>query len=139
MTVTGWRKAHLVRTHLDAHRAALRALAVVRCPVAPSPTVAEVYLLDGQRWVWTPGARLTPAELRELGIDASDLWLKVASSVICLEEQRPARSKPLITCRKCRRTYAVDLGALATATAAPTEVTVTLSASACLTALESRA
>jgi hypothetical protein len=73
MTATRWRKAHLVRTYLDAHRASSRALAVVRCPVAPSPTVAEVYLLDGQRWVWTPGAKLTPAELRALGIDDSHL------------------------------------------------------------------
>lgn len=123
----GWREVHRVAVYLDAHRASLRPLAVQRCPQSPSPTIAEVHMVDGERWAWLAGTREPPAQLLARGDDLAE-YPRTASVVIPLDWDRIIRGQSLSSCRKCRRTYLVDVAGLDSATVPLPSKTVVLRA-----------
>lgn len=125
--MSDWRQVYQVKTFLDAHRREMRPLAVVRCPKPPSPVLAAVYIVNGARWLWAVGDKLTPAELEAQEIDAEE-WLTVASTVTPLGTYRRHTDNQLDTCRKCRLTYEIDVRALDAASEALPSNTVTLPA-----------
>lgn len=72
-------------------------------------------MIKGQRWVWMTGTKHTPAELDAMEVDRAD-WPATAHTVRPLDAGWPISGLSLSTCRKCRRTYGIDLNALSRAT-----------------------
>lgn len=118
-----WRRVAQVATFLTAHRAELRPLAVQRCPVDPQATLAEVHMVEGERWLWHVGDRKTRRQLDDEGIP-SEGWVKVAPSALPLEHPNWADQAVITACRKCRLTYAVSTRLLLEATEEPSPETV---------------
>lgn len=113
--MTPWREYARVGAYLKAHRGQLVALGAVRCPEPPSPALAEVHVVGGNRWLWVAGTRESPAQLAAMGVDLAT-YPRSASSVRPLDSDLPPDTSVLSTCRKCRRTYQLDVQALEFAT-----------------------
>ena len=95
-----------MRDRLIGSRRDLRPLAEVRCSIKPSPILAAVYYLDGERWLWTVGYKLTPRQLAADELDDGE-WLSVAETVTPLDRPR-TRGSLVVTCRKCRLSWLVS-------------------------------